>query len=250
MRLNRFYTERQNLRIGSSVKLADSDISHIRKVLRLSKGDKIILFNGSEEYVGELNLVTKEFVTAILVKILSEKKESKNDLKITLFQGLLKAGKLDLIVEKTTEIGIDYIVPTECEFSQSNLESAKTKVERWNKVAMAASKQSERVALLEVLTPIKFQEIFKLKEEFDLILFFTIPRDIILESLKSEVLNLEIFKDKKKVALVIGPEGGFSPREHKAASENGLNFVKLGDTILRSETAAIAAASIVKFLVG
>ncbi len=248
MRLNRFYTERQNLRINSSVKLPDSDIDHIRKVLRLQSGDKVIIFNGVEEYLAELKLVTREFVTAKLVELLKTEKNSTKETQVTIFQGLLRAGKFDLIIEKLTEIGIDNIIPVECEFSQTKKENAAAKVSRWSKVALAAAKQSERISLPLVLDPIDFKDILKVKNDFDKVLMFTLPRNNIKESLDAIELSKDVIGTAKNVAVLIGPEGGFSPTEHKIATENGFTLVKSSDSVLRSETAAIVFSAIVKFL--
>jgi len=249
MRLNRFFTPRKNLRINSSVKLEDSDVKHIRKVLRLSKGENIIIFNGEDEYSAELTLVTREVVTAKLKELLkSEKASEKGSVNISIFQGLLRAGKFDFIIEKVTELGASNIVPVECEFSQMKSDAAANKVTRWQKIAVAAAKQSERVSVPEVFNPISFEDILKAKEEFDEILFFTIPRKNIPESLESKNLDLNSLNSKKKIAIIIGPEGGFSPKEHKFAKENGFKFVTVGNNVLRSETAAIIFTSLVKFL--
>jgi len=248
MRLTRFYTERQNLRLNGSVKLPDSDIGHIRKVLRLESGDKVIVFNGVEEYLAELSLVTRGFVTVKLIELLKSEKMQKKEKELSIFQGLLRAGKFDLIIEKLTEIGVDNIIPVECEYSQTKKEIAAAKLSRWGKVALAAAKQSERLSLPEVLEPIEFSDILKVKDDFDKILLFTLPRKNIPESLESVELTAELLKGVKKIAVLIGPEGGFSPREHKVAKDNGFTLVKVSEGVLRSETAAIVFSGIVKFL--
>lgn len=248
MRLNRFYTERQNLRINSSVKLSDSDVNHVRKVLRLKKGDNIIIFNGNEEYLAELKFVTREFVTAKLIKLQKAEEHNKDSKSLVVFQGLLRAGKFDLIIEKLTEIGVDIIVPVECEFSQTKKNAVITKIPRWNKIAISAAKQSERLSLPEVLPPVTFEDILNATDEFDLILFCTLRRQNLPESLSAENLNPDLFKGIKKVALLIGPEGGFSPKEHSTAKEKKFEFIQIGENVLRSETAAIVFSGIVKFL--
>jgi 16S rRNA (uracil1498-N3)-methyltransferase len=244
MRLNRFYTERTNVRLGSSVKLPDFDINHIRKVLRLKKGDKIIIFNGEKEYLAELRIVGSEVITAILTEELrSEDFSSEAKVEITLFQGLLRAGKFDDILEKTTELGIDYVVPVECEFSQSKVENANAKIERWNKVIIAASKQSERVRVPDLIQPMYFTDALEHLKEFDKVYFFSTAKNL-------EILNVDMQVDKlhRKVAYLIGPEGGFSPTENKLAQEHNLQFYTMGKTILRSETAAIFGAGLLNYL--
>lgn len=243
MRLNRFYTERTNIREGSSVKLPDSDINHIRKVLRLKKGDEIIVFNGEKEFLAELNIVGSEFVTVRLKQQLrAEDFSDESKVEITLFQGLLRAGKFDDILEKVTELGVDFIVPIQCEFSQSKVENAVEKIERWNKILIAASKQTERIRIPELIQPMTFKESLEHVKEFDVVYFFTTKQDTINKLKKSDKPNI------KKVGFFIGPEGGFSPTEHKLAKESGLEFYSMSNTILRSETAAIFGTGILNFL--
>ncbi len=256
MRLSRFYNERKNLRVGSSVKLGDSDINHIRKVLRLKKHDKIILFNGEKEYLADLYLITNSVVMVRLEEELVEKKEQNtNKVSITLFQCLLRAGKFDFIIEKATELGVDNIIPVEAEFSQSKIDAAASKIDRWNKVSIAAAKQSERITIPQILNPINFKDIENVLDEFDAIYFFTIPRKNIKESL--EAINLKDIESGlkesdmhslKRIAFVIGPEGGFSPTEHSLANQWKLKFVKFGNTVLRSETAALAILSVLQYI--
>lgn len=247
MRLNRFYTERKNIRVDSSVKLSDYDANHVRKVLRLSKGDKITVFNGEKEFLAELILVTREFATARLLELIKEEDFSKPKVEITLFQSLLKAGKLEDILEKTTELGIDHVIPVVAEFSQSFYEHTTSKYERFNKIILAACQQSERLTIPELHQPISFQDVVNSKDNFDAVYFFTIPRKTIPESEGTQFLT-KIPKEYSKVAIFIGPEGGFSPTEHKLAFDAGFEFVTFTDSILRSETAAITAVAVVKYL--
>lgn len=252
MRLNRFYTERTNLTLNSSVKLQDSDIRHIRNVLRLKKGDEIILFNGEKEFLAELKIVGREFITAKIKKLLKvEDFSDEAGVEITLFQSLIKVANWDLIVEKTTEIGVDAIVPVENDFSQVKIDYVQKKPERWSKISIVAAKQSGRVKIPEIYQPITFKETLELKDKFDTIFFFTFPKDNIQES--KDCVDLKEYVSKagenpKSVAFYIGPEGGFSPAEHKLAKEAGFTFVKSGDNVLRSETAAISMLSILKYI--
>lgn len=249
MRLNRFFTERKNLRIGSSVKLPDSDIQHIRKVLRLAKGDKVIVFNGEKEYSAVLTLVKRDVVLVKLEELLKETPIDNDEITFTLFQGLLRAGKFDTIIEKTTELGISKIIPIECDFSQSKVEVVERKLERWNKLAVSAAKQSERINVPEVAPGILFKDLEQTLKDYDRVYFFTIPRKKIEQSL--EVKNLTKIKansKSKKIAFLIGPEGGFSPREHEWAKNWKLEFVHFDAPVLRAETASIVLTGLLKFI--
>ena len=259
MRLNRFYTERTNLTLNSSVKLQDSDIRHIRNVLRLKKGDEVVLFNGEKEYLAELKIVGREFITAKIKKILKVEDFSEEaGVEITLFQSLIKVANIDLIVEKTTEIGVDAIVPIESDFSQVKLDYVQKKPERWSKISIVAAKQSGRVKIPEIFQPTTFIDSLELAEKFDTVFFFTFPKESIEESLEASDLKeytakagenpKKVAVQPSRVAFYIGPEGGFSPAEHKLAKEAGFKFVKFGNNILRSETASIALLSVLKYI--
>lgn len=243
MRLNRFYTERTNVRLGSSVKLEDSDIKHIRKVLRLSKGDQVILFNGQKEFLAELKLVTNDVVLVTIKEVLKEELHRDDMINITLYQGLLRAGKFDLIIEKCTEIGVSRIIPTEFDYSQTKVENVAHKSTRWNNLAIAASKQSNRISPLTVSEAVNFRNL-KVNdfESYDATLFFTTKtpdNDLELKGL---------LQGKKNVAIIVGPEGGFSPEEEAKAEDLKLSKIMINKfNILRSETAAIVLSSLVKF---
>lgn len=249
MRLSRFFSERKNIRVGSSVKLSDRDIEHIRKVLRLKKGDSVIVFNGEKEFLAKLTLVKKDVILVKIEKVLKEVDVNDFGVKITLFQGLLRAGKFDTIIEKTTELGIATIVPVECDFSQTKVEVVKRKLDRWQKLAIAASKQSERMDVPKIGEGLEFKNLESVLKEYDEVYFCTIPREKILESMEAVDLRL-IEKDinKRNIAFLVGPEGGFSPREHKWAQGWGIKFVYLKTPVLRSETASISLTAIFKFI--
>jgi 16S rRNA (uracil1498-N3)-methyltransferase len=249
MRLSRFYSERENLTIGSSVKLPDSEISHIRKALRLVKGDKIILFNGEKEFLAELTIVSKDIVKAKILELLRKADFSEEGgIEITLFQGLLRAGKMDLILKKTTELGISSIVPVECEYSQSKADKLIYKVDRWNKITIAASKQSGRIKIPEVKVPVLFQDVIAQANNFDIFYLFTIPNSKQSKGIVVKKLQKEPLSDIHNIAYFIGPEGGFSPNEYKLAKDAGMEICSFTDSVLTSENAAISALAILKFI--
>jgi len=249
MRLNRFFTERKNLRIGSSVKLPDSDIQQIKKVLRLTKGDKVIVFNGEKEYSATLTLVKRDVVLVKLEVLLQETPIDSNEIRFTLFQGLLRAGKFDTIIEKTTELGISTIVPVECDFSQSKVEVVERKLERWNKLAVSAAKQSERMNVPVVENGVLYKNLKEILKTYDRVYFFTIPRKKIEESLDVKSLTkVKANSKSKNIAFLVGPEGGFSPREHEWAKSWKLEFVHYEAPVLRAETASIVLTGLLKFI--
>jgi len=278
MRRHRFFTERFNLRPGSSVKLPDSEINHIKKVLRLKKGDVVYLFNGEKEFKTELSIVSKDVVMGRIVEeyksaVSEGESQISSTLEITLFQALIRNNNFEFVLEKATEIGVNRIVPFETEYSVVKVNKVEHKVERWNKIALAAAKQSERKDIPWIDTPLKFEDaiVFANENKYDAVFFFTLPREnlnVEIESLKAQIEKYrktaisasgQIPKHEKgigkviKVALFIGPEGGFSPKEHETAEQAVFRIVSLfsnENTILRAETAAISALSIVKYDLG
>lgn len=247
MAIRQFLTERTNITIGSSVKLPDDEAEHIRKSLRMQPGDKLILFNGEKKYQAELTLVTKDTVLAEVKSEIATEVTAGPEL--TLVMSLIRAHNFELVIQKATELGIDNIIPLQTEFSQIKLERTEQKLERWQKISVEAAKQSERSSLLNVFPPVAFTELKskEILEEFDLVLFLTYPRmavEKLGEIIPISKLTQEL-PDKKHIAILVGPEGGFSPTEHQLAIEWGLKFVSINSNVLRAETAAIAACAIV-----
>jgi 16S rRNA (uracil1498-N3)-methyltransferase len=249
MQLRRFVTERTKLRVGSSVKILDEEAYHIRKSLRLQPDDEIILFNGENEFKARLKIVSKEVVMADIVAVIGGESEDDKP-KFTLIQSLIRASNLELIFQKTTELGVDSIVPVFTEFSQINLPQVGNKLARWQKIVVEACKQSERISIPQIAEPIEFKDLKNTLAEFDLVLFFTLKREATADIKTIRPLSelTEQIKMSRKVAYLIGPEGGFSPNEHKLAANWGLEFVALEGNVLKAETAAIAAQAILSFL--
>jgi len=247
MRLNRFYTERINITINSSVLLNQQYNTHIRKVLRLESGDKIILFNGEKEYLAQLKTVCKEAVTAVVIDVIREENFSiDKKIDLYLFQGLPKAGKMDLIIEKTTEIGIDGVIPFDCEYSQNDKLKSQKKIERWRKVALAASQQANRITVPEIFEVTDFYSVINLSPEFDAMIMFTVaPKGADKISLEEMLSKIKI--KKGKIGFLVGPEGGFSPKEIEAAKECNIKTIQVFQTTLRTETASIALTSLMRY---
>lgn len=248
MQLRQFYTERHNLTVGSSVKLSDEEAEHVRRSLRMSTGDKIVLFNGERKYLAEVNVVTKEAVTAIVREVLEVNSEPERQ--VTLLQSLIRAYNFELVIQKATELGIDNIIPLSTEFSQVKAERVDQKLDRWNKISIEACKQSERINLVNIYSPISFNDVEKLDllSEFDLVFICEVPR--LTTSKLVDVKPLASFTDEiklaKNIAIFIGPEGGFSPTEIQTATKwEKIKFVSLNKNVLKSETAAIAVVSFI-----
>lgn len=243
--MHKFFVPKENIS-EDTVLITGDDVKHIGKVLRLRVSDEINVSDGcGTEYICSINNIDKKEVEcSITSKFINE---TESNIKITLFQGLPKAQKMDLIVQKGVEIGISEIktVITDRVVVKTEARDLSNKIERWNKISNEAAKQSGRGTIINVAEPISFKEAIDLVSDFDLAL---IPYE------NEEGIGLKKTLDGKtnikSVAIFIGPEGGFSDEEIAIARENGIHSVTLGPRILRTETAGLVASTMVLYEIG
>ncbi len=222
--------------MSDTVTLTGKDAVHIGKSLRMKKGESITLCNGKGTDYGCLI----EDITADSVKcrvIFKTASESECKIKISLYQGLPKGDKMDTVVQKCVELGVFDIHPvlTERCISRPDSKSADKKIKRLQKIADEAAKQSRRGILPKVYGLTPYREALK-NIKADLIILFYEKGG---EKLKTILRNFS----GESIAVIIGPEGGFSDDEVEAAKEAGAEIATLGSRILRTETAPIAAAA-------
>ncbi len=211
------------------------DASHIKNVLRMKAGDEALCLDGSgAEYRCEILEVAKDFVRLKILEKTFSKAEP--EIKVTVFQGLAKADKMEQIVQKCTELGAVKIVPVKMERSVVKLDKNSDKPKRWNKISREAAKQCKRGIVPEVSDVLDFKEAVGLMKDFDLKIM---PyEELGHEGEKGLKTLLSKFKNAKNIAVIIGSEGGFSDGEAEFAIKSGINCVGLGKRILRTETAA------------
>jgi 16S rRNA (uracil1498-N3)-methyltransferase len=207
-------------------------------VLRVKTGEIITAFDGlGFKYDCKILQFNKKNIIAKKLSKAPYSVESK--ISITLAQGIAKGEKMDFIIQKATELGVSKFIPLITERSQVKHTA---KVDRWRKIAMSASEQSRRGKIPEISEPISFDS------------FMQSPNAGIIfyeeETARHLKQALRGFKDSKEITLLIGPEGGFSKEEVMTAVEKGLIEVSLGPRILRTETAAINAISIIQYDLG
>ena len=242
--MRRFFTEPQN--IAGNTAYIFEDARHIEKALRMSVGDELIVFDGSGfEYTARLTEISKNRCAAEI----TEKRESLSEpkIKVTLFQALPKAGKMETVIQKAVELGVYEIVPViteRCVTKIANAAAAAEKAARWNKVSVEAAKQCGRGYLPEVTAVMNADEAFRLAAESGTALFFYEHET---RGLRDTLENRGV---SDTVSLVIGPEGGFAPEEVQKARDAGLVSVSLGTRILRCETAPVAALAAVLYAGG
>ena len=233
---------KENQISNNKIEIVGDDVNHITNVLRMKQGEILKVCNQEtgENYIVEIINTKKNSVTCEIQEKLEETAESNVD--ITLYQGLPKFEKMELIIQKNTEVGVNAIVPVIMKRTVVKLDEKQVskKLERWQKIAEIAAKQSMRDKIPEIKNIIKINKISdSLKnEKFDTILVAYENEEKTM--LKKELKKLENLKDKKyKIAIIIGPEGGISEREIEQLNNLGAKCVSLGRRILRTETAGI-----------
>lgn len=241
--MNKFFVPKENISEQIAI-IRGEDVKHIYKVLRLKSGDKISI-NDCEgsEYLGEIESINKESISVILTDELAINNES--PIQVYLYQGLPKASKMDLIVQKSVELGIAEVNPiiTQRVIAKGEIGEFK-KVDRWNKIALEACKQCKRSIIPKIKTPLEFQEFINEIKDMDLIIVpYENENGYGIKKVTSSIDKNSIHK----VAIVIGPEGGFEEDEIAVLRENGAYIVTLGPRILRTETAGIVTLSIIMY---
>ena len=224
------------------VKLSSYRLHYIRNVLRLVKGNKIILFNGmSQEKECEIVEISNKEVAIKINKELEPLKES--DQKITLIQGMPRSGVMDNIIQKVTELGIYEIYPIFTEFSiiKFKEKDIKKRLDHWEKVSHSACEQSGRHTPLKINKPQKIKYFLNEINHGDIKLVFH-PSSTSLNF--SEISTLKV--PTKYISVIIGPEGGLSDSDLKIIIDKKFKMISLGPRLLRVETAAISACSLIK----
>ncbi len=232
----KFFTKSEYIN-DNELTIVGEDVSHISKVLRMSAGDSIVVCDGNgNDYNAVITSISKtEVVADIKEKYVCD---AEPVVDVTLYQALPKQGKMEYIIQKTTELGINKIVPV---YTKRCVVKPSDKTERWSKVAESAAKQCGRGIVPEVTATVSFDEALKQMEGFDLALM---PYECEEENKLKTVLKSSQYKN---VSIFIGPEGGFDTKEVERAIECGIKTVTLGKRILRTETAASAVLPIIMY---
>ena len=217
------------------ITVSGDNMHHLSNVLRCKVKDEVTVSDSSGfDYLCEIQSIEKDY---IFLKIIDKMKNaSEPKVKISLFQGLPKGDKLSLIVEKCVEAGVSSITPVNMARCVSKLSKKDfdKKKERFEKISMSAAKQSGRGVVPSVNPLIEFKEFLEKIKEFDLVLF---PYEDEKEfTLKSALKGF----NGESIAIIIGPEGGFSNEEAEKIVASGVSSVTLGSRILRTETAGMA----------
>ncbi len=229
-----FFVEPEQI-CDKSVTIIGKDVNHIKNVLRMKPGEEIAVSNGVDGREYRCGIVSmEEDVVFCEVRFI---KEDGLELpsRVHLFQGLPKADKMELIIQKAVELGVHEIIPVETARCVVKLDAKKAtqKTTRWQAIAEAAGKQSKRRIIPVVREPISFKEALAEAESMQVKL---IPYEL-AEGMERTKEILEHLPENCDIAVMIGPEGGFEEKEIAAAMEHGVEPITLGKRILRTETA-------------
>ena len=247
--MHKFFTPPENINMDEG-KIIGDDVKHIYKVLRLAPGEKIVLNNcQGEEYLGEIASISK---TEVSIKILNKLDiNNESGVEIYLFQGLPKAQKMDLIVQKGTELGIIEFIPTITQRVDVRLKGEFKKLDRLNRIALEAAKQSKRSLIPIVSDPMEFEDVLVKLKTLDI---FFVPyenaENLGIKGIVSEIRKSGKIKELKKIGIMVGPEGGFEQEEIKKLKDEGAYIITLGSRILRTETAGFVATSLIQYELG
>lgn len=251
--MHHFFVEKTNIDSAARlVRLTGENYRHLRQVLRAKPGEKVLISDGEgmdyECTVSEIHdadwlmaaTVTGEEEVLLHIDFVEEMHELPAD--IYLFQGLPKQDKMELIVQKAVELGAHAVIPLDTKNTVVKLDEkrAAKKVERWQAIAEAAAKQSKRSIIPEVMPVMKWKDAMRFVENFDLRL---IPYEN-AKDIRHTMEELRKLPKHGKIAVFIGPEGGFADVEIEDAMAHGIEPITLGKRILRTETAAITSMSI------
>lgn len=220
------------------VTITGSDVNHIRNVLRMRPGEKIRVSSESRDYFCEIAELGDAFVQADILD--EEAPNTELPSKILLFQALPKGDRMEYVIQKAVELGVHEIIPVDMKYCVVKLDEkkAKNKVRRWQAISESAAKQSKRSRIPLVQPVMSFREAAAAAASCDL---FIVPYEN-ERGMKATAAALDKVSCNQTISVMIGPEGGFSEEEIEALRESA-EVVSLGKRILRTDTAAICAMS-------
>lgn len=220
-------------------RISGTDYNHIRNVLRMVPGDTFLVSCSGASCLCRLESFDDDTVTAQILE--EDYQNTELPVHFYLFQGLPKSDKLELIIQKTVELGVAGIIPVEMSRCVMKLDDKKKKSRqaRWQSIAESAAKQSKRNVIPEVWDVITYKQALAKIGEMDL---FLVPYEN-ERGMAATREALAQIKPGMSVGILVGPEGGFDPQEIELAREKGAVIISLGKRILRAETAAVTAVS-------
>lgn len=244
--MHHFFVTESNINTSlQTVTIEGSDVNHIKNVLRMKIGEEMLISDGTgNDYMCEIDEFDGN--ERVIAKI-TQKQFSGTELpsRIYLFQGLPKSDKMELIIQKAVELGVYQIIPVSTKRTVVKLDGKKekSKIERYNKIAESAAKQSRRSVIPEVTGVMTLKQAVEYAKEFELCM---IPYENYKDMTQTKEV-LEKVDKNQRIGIFIGPEGGFDESEVKLCVEAGISRISLGKRILRTETAGLMIVSVIMF---
>ena len=248
--MSKFFVKSENVE-GNIIRIEGTDVNHIKNVLRKKVGDEMIICDSDNQknYFCDIDKIEKD---SIICKISKELEDFKSNIKITIMQGLPKREKMDLVVQKSVELGSFCVQPVDMErcIVKYNEKDKIKKVERWQKISEVAAKQCDRDFITKVNEIKTLKSICKMMGEYDIVIlaYEKEEKTMLKEALRKIKEDYNYKEDEIKIAIIIGPEGGLSEKEVEMIQENNnVITVSLGKRILRTETVALNVLSIIMY---
>ncbi len=239
-----FFVDPARIDIPSKrVYITGQDVNHIKNVLRMKKGEEVSISNGVDGKEYRCAILDTEGDTVSLELRFIKEDAAELPVEVTLYQGLPKADKMELIIQKCVELGISRIVPVSMKRCVVKLDDKKSssKVSRWQSIAEAAAKQSKRGIIPKISDVMSFDEALKDSAGYDIrLLPYEMADSDAMDKTRAVFDNI---RPGQKISVLIGPEGGFDESEIEKAKESGQQIITLGKRILRTETAGMTVMS-------
>ncbi len=248
----KFFVKQEQIKEDKIIILGQ-DVNHIKKVLRGKIGDTLQICNNQsgENYLCNIENISNENILCKIKEKVEEKVEA--NIKVTIFQGLPKADKMEYIIQKSVELGVYDITPVEMKrcIVKLNEKDKNKKIDRWQKISEVAAKQCGRDIIPKVNNIINIENVCDLIQKYDIVLVaYENEKE---NTLKEQIKNIKenIIKNKNniktKIGVLIGPEGGIDIKEIEKMKENDAKIITLGKRILRTETVALNILSIIMY---
>lgn len=253
--MDRFFVEPEHLNLDDKTLYIDGeDVKHISKVLRYGQGDEIeVCDSNGHEYICRIESIDKTRIDLSIVDEVDINRESR--IRVSLYQGVPKSTKMEIILQKLTEAGVDEIVLVNTKRSVVNIKGDKAdrKFDRWERIIYEAAKQCKRGMIPKLRGILSFKEALEDMGKNDInICPYEVEKSLgIKEALQTgQVKKILENKDEVRVGIFIGPEGGFAEEENEMVKTAGIASVTMGPRIFRTETASIVATAITLYELG
>ncbi len=243
----KFFITNQNIQ-NEQINIIGKDVNHLKNVLRKKVGEELVICDSqnSNNFLCEIIKIEENSIKCKIIKKLETNTEP--NIKVTILQGLPKAEKMEWVIQKAVELGVYDITPiqmTRCIVKLTEKEKTK-KIQRWQKIAEVAAKQSGRDKIPQINEILSFKNICHLDTKYDIVI--VAYENETENTLKQVLENLKTKPTSNlKIAILIGPEGGITKEEIQILKQKGAKIVTLGNRILRTETVALNILSIIMY---